>query len=92
MPSYRVLPAGNASADPTAFHVDVLLTHVAHDLVIPGTHYVDPDAWDPLIQFFQVMIVILTGPSTSGAPSTASTRTRAWFFRGGPNTEPRANR
>lgn len=34
------------------FEVDVLRTHVEEGLVIPGTHYVDPDAWDPLIMKF----------------------------------------
>jgi flavin reductase (DIM6/NTAB) family NADH-FMN oxidoreductase RutF len=32
--------------------VDVLRAHVAEELVIPGTNYVDPDAWDPLIMKF----------------------------------------
>jgi len=36
----------------TVFEVDVLRTHVEESLVIPGTHYVDPDAWDPLIMKF----------------------------------------
>lgn len=36
----------------TAFQVDVLRAHVEQELVIPGTHYVDPDAWDPLIMKF----------------------------------------
>jgi flavin reductase (DIM6/NTAB) family NADH-FMN oxidoreductase RutF len=36
----------------TAFEVDVLRSHVEESLVIPGTHYVDPDAWDPLIMKF----------------------------------------
>jgi flavin reductase (DIM6/NTAB) family NADH-FMN oxidoreductase RutF len=34
------------------FEVDVLRAHVEEKLVIPGTHYVDPDAWDPLIMKF----------------------------------------
>jgi flavin reductase (DIM6/NTAB) family NADH-FMN oxidoreductase RutF len=36
----------------TAFQVDVLRAHVEEELVIPGTHYVDPDGWDPLIMKF----------------------------------------
>lgn len=36
----------------TIFDVDVLRAHVEEDLVMPGTHYVDPDAWDPLIMKF----------------------------------------
>ncbi|MFE9429035.1 flavin reductase family protein [Kitasatospora sp. NPDC006697] len=35
-----------------AYQVDVLRAHVAEELVIPGTHYVDPLAWDPLIMKF----------------------------------------
>lgn len=34
------------------FEVDVLRAHVDEALLIPGTHYVDPDAWDPLIMKF----------------------------------------
>lgn len=47
------------SADPfgtgtgaTAHTVRVLRAHVAEELVIPGTGYVDPAAWDPLIMKF----------------------------------------
>lgn len=36
----------------SSFEVGVLRTHVEESLVIPGTHYVDPDAWDPLIMKF----------------------------------------
>lgn len=36
----------------TAFEVEVLRTHVEGRLVIPGTHYIDPEAWDPLIMKF----------------------------------------
>jgi flavin reductase (DIM6/NTAB) family NADH-FMN oxidoreductase RutF len=36
----------------TAFEVEVLRTHVDEDLVIPGTHYIDPLKWDPLIMKF----------------------------------------
>src|SRR2546427_262343 len=35
-----------------AFHVEILRTHVEEKLIIPGTHYVDPDKWDPLIMKF----------------------------------------
>ena len=45
-------PMATSSVDCTAFQVDVLRSHVAEELVIPGTHYVDPDAWDPLIMKF----------------------------------------
>ncbi|MGH3382528.1 MAG: flavin reductase family protein [Actinoallomurus sp.] len=43
-----LVSAGNA----TAFEVKVLRAHVEEDLVIPGTHYVDPIGWDPLIMKF----------------------------------------
>ena len=36
----------------SAFEVEVLRTHVEAELVIPGTHYIDPEAWDPLIMKF----------------------------------------
>jgi flavin reductase (DIM6/NTAB) family NADH-FMN oxidoreductase RutF len=36
----------------TAFQAEVVRTHVAEDLLIPGTDYVDPIAWDPLIMKF----------------------------------------
>ena len=36
----------------TAFEVEVLRAHVEEELVIPGTHYVDPLGWDPLIMKF----------------------------------------
>ena len=36
----------------SAFEVEVLRTHVEEELVIPGTHYIDPEAWDPLIMKF----------------------------------------
>ncbi|GAA5195826.1 flavin reductase family protein [Rugosimonospora acidiphila] len=35
-----------------AFEVEVLRAHVEESLVIPGTHYVDPIGWDPLIMKF----------------------------------------
>lgn len=34
------------------FEVEVDRAHVEEDLVIPGTHYVDPLGWDPLIMKF----------------------------------------
>ena len=36
----------------TAFQVSVARTHVAEDLLLPGTDYVDPAAWDPLVMKF----------------------------------------
>ncbi|HEY2674871.1 MAG TPA: flavin reductase family protein [Rugosimonospora sp.] len=45
-------PFGSPESHATAFQLDVLRTHVEEDLVIPGTHYVDPVRWDPLIMKF----------------------------------------
>jgi flavin reductase (DIM6/NTAB) family NADH-FMN oxidoreductase RutF len=36
----------------TAYEVEVLRAHVEERLVIPGTHYVDPVGWHPLIMKF----------------------------------------
>jgi len=35
-----------------ALEVEVLRAHVAESLLIPGTHYIDPLKWDPLIMKF----------------------------------------
>lgn len=43
---------GGDDTNAAAFEVEVLRAHVAQELVIPGTHYVDPQAWDPLIMKF----------------------------------------
>lgn len=45
-------PFGGDSPHATAFEVEVVRSHVEEDLVIPGTHYVDPLGWDPLIMKF----------------------------------------
>jgi flavin reductase (DIM6/NTAB) family NADH-FMN oxidoreductase RutF len=45
-------PIGEPSPWGAAFHVEVLRAHVEQDLLIPGTHYVDPLRWDPLIMKF----------------------------------------
>jgi flavin reductase (DIM6/NTAB) family NADH-FMN oxidoreductase RutF len=45
-------PIGAPSPWGTAFHVEVLRAHVEQDLLVPGTHYVDPLRWDPLIMKF----------------------------------------
>ncbi|WP_324786819.1 flavin reductase family protein [Streptomyces sp. H51] len=45
-------PFGAPAPYATAFQVEVLRAHVEEDLVIPGTHYVDPIGWDPLIMKF----------------------------------------
>jgi hypothetical protein len=36
----------------TGFQMRVLRAHVEDDLVIPGTHHVDPLRWDPLVMKF----------------------------------------
>ncbi|MFJ6650526.1 flavin reductase family protein [Streptomyces sp. NPDC091290] len=45
-------PFGAPTPHATAFQVEVLRAHVEEDLIIPGTHYVDPLGWDPLIMKF----------------------------------------
>jgi flavin reductase (DIM6/NTAB) family NADH-FMN oxidoreductase RutF len=45
-------PIGAPSSFATAFQVEILRTHVEEELVIPGTHYIDPLKWDPLIMKF----------------------------------------
>jgi flavin reductase (DIM6/NTAB) family NADH-FMN oxidoreductase RutF len=44
--------APSSAEHATVFEAKVLRSHVAEELVIPGTHHVDPDAWDPLIMKF----------------------------------------
>ncbi|MFD0275608.1 flavin reductase family protein [Kitasatospora sp. NPDC127111] len=52
----RVVDSYPIGTDPegfaTAFQLEVLRAHVAEELVIPGTHHVDPVGWDPLIMKF----------------------------------------
>ncbi len=43
---------GAPAVDATAFEVAILRTHVAKKLLLPGTSYVDPMGWDPLIMKF----------------------------------------
>jgi flavin reductase (DIM6/NTAB) family NADH-FMN oxidoreductase RutF len=43
---------GGEDQNVSAFEVRVLRTHVEEDLVIPGTAYIDPLRWDPLIMKF----------------------------------------
>lgn len=45
-------PFGGPAPIATAFEAEVLRAHVAEELVIPGTHHVDPVGWDPLIMKF----------------------------------------
>ncbi|GAA2384907.1 flavin reductase [Catellatospora methionotrophica] len=45
-------PIGGPEPSATAFTVEVRRAHVEQDLIIPGTGYVDPIAWDPLIMKF----------------------------------------
>jgi flavin reductase (DIM6/NTAB) family NADH-FMN oxidoreductase RutF len=41
-----------AGTKAAAIQVNVLRSHVEEGLIIPGTHYVDPIGWDPLIMKF----------------------------------------
>lgn len=43
---------GTPEPSATTFVVDVVRAHVAEELIIPGTDYVDPVGWDPLIMKF----------------------------------------
>ncbi|MFC0003441.1 flavin reductase family protein [Micromonospora siamensis] len=45
-------PFGLPHVDATAFEVEVVRAHVEQELLIPGTAYVDPVGWDPLIMKF----------------------------------------
>jgi hypothetical protein len=45
-------PVGVPESAATAFHVTVVRAHVDEDVLVPGTHYVDPLRWDPLIMKF----------------------------------------
>ncbi len=45
-------PINSGSVRAHAIHVEVVLAHVADSVRLPGTHYVDPQAWDPLIMKF----------------------------------------
>ncbi|MFF5207199.1 flavin reductase family protein [Streptosporangium sp. NPDC000396] len=45
-------PFGAPTPHATAFQVEVVRTHVEEELIIPGTHYIDPLRWDPLIMKF----------------------------------------
>jgi flavin reductase (DIM6/NTAB) family NADH-FMN oxidoreductase RutF len=45
-------PFGDPDPSATAFEVEVLRAHVEESLLIPGTHYIDPLRWDPLIMKF----------------------------------------
>jgi flavin reductase (DIM6/NTAB) family NADH-FMN oxidoreductase RutF len=45
-------PFGTPEPHATAFQVRVVRAHVEESLLVPGTHYVDPMRWDPLIMKF----------------------------------------
>ena len=45
-------PILNESTNAHAIHVEVLRAHVADAVRLPGTNYVDPQVWDPLIMKF----------------------------------------
>jgi flavin reductase (DIM6/NTAB) family NADH-FMN oxidoreductase RutF len=45
-------PFGHPTGHATAFQAVVRRAHVERDVIIPGTHYIDPLTWDPLIMKF----------------------------------------
>ena len=45
-------PFGGPEPHATAFQVNVVRAHIEEHLLVPGTHYVDPLRWDPLIMKF----------------------------------------
>ncbi|MBG0826384.1 flavin reductase family protein [Planomonospora sp. ID67723] len=45
-------PFGSPEGHATAFQVEIVRVHVEEDLIISGTDYIDPVAWDPLIMKF----------------------------------------
>ncbi len=45
-------PFGAPDVSATGFEVSVLRVHVEEELLVPGTHYIDPLRWDPLIMKF----------------------------------------
>ncbi|WP_406316177.1 flavin reductase family protein [Streptosporangium sp. NBC_01639] len=45
-------PFGAPALNATAFQVEIVRVHVEEELIIPGTHYIDPLKWDPLIMKF----------------------------------------
>jgi flavin reductase (DIM6/NTAB) family NADH-FMN oxidoreductase RutF len=45
-------PLGSPGSGASVFQVRVLRSHVAEELVIPGTQHVDPVGWDPLVMKF----------------------------------------
>ena len=55
----------------TAFQVNVIRAHVQEDLLVPGTHYVDPLRWDPLIMKFCELF-------GGGAPVSSSRLATGW--------------
>ena len=55
----------------TAFEVRVVRAHVEERLLIPGTDYIDPIEWDPLIMKFCEFF----GEGSNIAPSTLAS---AW--------------
>jgi flavin reductase (DIM6/NTAB) family NADH-FMN oxidoreductase RutF len=48
----ETFPFNGPSARATAFQVEVRRAHVDEAVIIPGTQYVDPVGWDPLIMKF----------------------------------------
>jgi hypothetical protein len=52
LPQDRVTEAHAFAGNATAFEVEVVRSHVEQRLLVPGTSYVDPVGWDPLIMKF----------------------------------------
>src|SRR4051794_14451905 len=63
------------SASAYAIHVEVLRAHVDDAVRLPGTAYVDPQAWDPLIMKFCDFF-------GAGAPLTPSRLAEGWQMPG----------
>jgi flavin reductase (DIM6/NTAB) family NADH-FMN oxidoreductase RutF len=67
----------------SAYQIEVLRAHVDESLIIPGTHYVDPLGWDPLLMkfcdFFGGAVPVHTSRLAEGwqMPSRVGGATRA---------------
>ncbi|MFK4112409.1 flavin reductase family protein [Streptomyces sp. NPDC002176] len=69
----RVRP--DLSGDCVIVETTVLKIHAASDLVIPGTHHIDPTAWSPLIYNFRHYFGL--GPELGSSYRTETPRTAA---------------
>jgi flavin reductase (DIM6/NTAB) family NADH-FMN oxidoreductase RutF len=68
-------PIVSDSANAQAIHVSVVRAHVDDSVLLPGTSYVDPQAWDPLIMKFCDFF-------GSGAPLVPSRLAAGWEMPG----------